>query len=100
MIKHIVMWKIKKNVDELSKEKNLKKMKSMLEELKEKISVIHALEVGCNFNPSTMAYDIVLYSEFRNKDDLETYQKHPDHVRVSDFVGSIRESRAVVDYEM
>jgi hypothetical protein len=100
MIKHIVMWTIKKNADGATKEELMKIVKVMLEGLKETIPVVQALEVGVNFNPSDTAYDIVLTSEFKNKHDLEIYQKHPDHVKVGDFVGRVRELRAVVDYEV
>lgn len=100
MIKHIVMWTIKKEVDGVSKEENLKKLQTMLVGLKSTIPVIQKLEAGLNFNPGAMAFDIVLYSEFRNKEDLEIYQKHPDHVRVGDYIGKVRDLRAVVDYEV
>jgi hypothetical protein len=33
-------------------------------------------------------------------DDLEAYQKHPDHVKISEFVNEIRLERRVVDYEI
>ena len=100
MIKHIVMWTIKTNVDGATKEEIVKILKVMLEGLKETIPVIHALEVGVNVNPGDTAYDIVLMSEFKSRNDLEIYQKHPDHVKVADFVGRVRELRAVVDYEV
>jgi hypothetical protein len=100
MVKHIVMWTIKKNTDGSSREEILKILKVMLEGLKESIPAVQKLEVGFNFNPSESAYDIALYSEFRNRDDLEIYQKHPDHIKVAEFVGSVREHRTVVDYEV
>ncbi len=93
------MWTIKQNVDGVLKEDNLKILQSMLEGLKNAIPVIHTLEVGLNFNPSETAYDIVLFSEFRSKDDLEIYQKHPAHMNVADYIGKVRELRAVIDYE-
>ena len=72
----------------------------MLEDLKNKISVIKQIEVGINFNKSSAAYDVVLYSEFDSQQDLQAYQKHPDHVKVVDFVNEIRDDRAVVDYQI
>jgi hypothetical protein len=94
------MWTIKKNTDNASREEILKILKVMLEGLRESIPVVQKLEVGFNFNPSETAYDIALYSEFRNRDDLEIYRKHPDHIRVAEFVGNVRELRAVIDYEV
>lgn len=47
-----------------------------------------------------MAYDAVLVSEFENTQKLEEYKKHPEHVKVSEFVSKVRVGRAVVDYQV
>ena len=100
MIKNIVMWKIKDSERGTSKDQNALELKSVLEDLKNKISVIKQIEVGINFNKPSTAYDVVLYSEFDSQQDLQAYQKHPDHVKVVDFVNEIRDDRAVVDSEI
>jgi len=94
------MWKLKDSARGTSKDQNALELKSVLEDLKNKISVIKQIEVGINFNKSSAAYDVVLYSEFDSLQDLQAYQKHPDHVKVVDFVNEIRDDRAVVDYEI
>lgn len=99
MIKHIVMWKLKDSARGVSKDQNALELKSVLENLKDKISVIKDIEVGINFNKSDAAYDVVLNSEFESEQDLQTYQKHPDHIKVVDFVNEIRDNRVVVDYK-
>lgn len=99
MIKHIVMWNLKDFAAGAGKEENAKKLKESLEELGGVIEEIKAIEVGFNFNPSPAAFDVVLYSEFENREGLEAYQKHPEHLKIVDFVGEIRSERAVVDYE-
>jgi Stress responsive A/B Barrel Domain len=99
MIKHIVLWKLKNSAEGASKEENTKKMKTGLEALKAKIPQIRHLEVGINMVPSDAAYDVALYSEFVSEKDLDSYQKHPEHVRIADFIGKIRESRVVIDYK-
>jgi hypothetical protein len=99
MIKHIVMWKLRASAEGASKEENIKKMKAGLEALKAQISQVRHLEVGINIVPSEAAYDVALYSEFANEKDLDSYQKHPAHLKIADFIGKIRESRAVVDYK-
>ena len=100
MVKHIVMWKLKDSARGASRDQNALELKSVLEDLKHKIRVIKNIEVGINFNKSPAAYDVVLYSEFDSSDDLQTYQKHPDHVKVVGFVNEIRDERVVVDYEI
>ena len=99
MIKHIVMWNIKENHNGETKNEMIGNLKSLLEGLAEKIDEIAELEVGINFNPSEAACDVVLYSSFRSKEDLEIYQKHPEHVKVAGYVSEIRTDRRVVDYE-
>jgi|SRR3990172_526234 hypothetical protein len=98
MIKHIVLWKLKASAEGAGKEQNARKMKAELEALKGKIPQIRHIEVGINMVPSDAAYDVALYSEFATESDLDAYQKHPEHLKVADFVGKVRESRVVVDY--
>ncbi len=100
MIKHIVMWRLKDFAHGRSKEENAKELKNSLESLKEKIREIKYIEVGIDVNRSDAAFDVVLYSEFDSLEDLEAYQKHPEHVKVAGFVSEIRSERAVVDYEV
>jgi hypothetical protein len=35
---------------------------------------------------------------FENEEALATYQAHPEHKRVSVFVGSVMQDRACIDY--
>lgn len=99
MIKHIVMWKLKDFAEGQNKADNIATIKTLLRALPAKISEIKFLEVGINVNPSQTAYDAVLVSEFNSLEDLETYQNHPEHKKVSEFVGKVRIARAVADYE-
>jgi hypothetical protein len=98
MIKHIVMWKLKEVAECGDRLQNARKMKHDLEALKSKIPQIRHIEVGLNSLPSEGSYDVALSAEFENEKDLETYQKHPEHLKVAEFIGTVRERRAVVDY--
>ncbi len=99
MVKHIVMWKLKAFAEGKNREENILVLKEKLEKLKTVISEIRHLELGVNFNSSDQAYDVVLYSEFKNRKDLELYRNHPAHREVAEFVGKIRSERKVADYE-
>lgn len=99
MIKHIVMWRLKDEAAGAGREENARKLKETLEALQGVIKELKAVEVGINFNPSPAAFDVVLYSEFEDREGLEAYQNHPEHLKIVDFVGEIRSDRAVVDYE-
>jgi hypothetical protein len=98
MLKHIVMWKLKESAEGNSKGENAKLMKEKLEALKAKIPEIGVIEVGINAIPSDAAYDVTLYSEFSDESDFKTYQVHPEHLKVAEFVGKINDNRVVVDY--
>lgn len=98
MFKHIAMWKLKENAEGKSNIGNALLMKEMLETLKSMIPEIEVIEVGINENPSAVAYDVVLYSEFKDEEAFKIYQDHPEHLKVAEFVGKINDDRVVVDY--
>lgn len=98
MLKHIVCWKIKESANGSSRQENAGRMKKELDALPALIEEIIDFEVGLNFNPSEAAYDISLYSSFKDQDALDRYQKHPAHEKVVEFARSIVEKRVVVDY--
>ena len=98
MLKHIVLFKLKERAEGASKEENARKIKRDLEALAGKIPQLRHMEVGINCIPGEAAYDVAIYAEFADEKDLSIYMKHPEHVKVADFVGKVRESRVVVDY--
>ena len=93
MLKHIVLFKLKENAEGASKEQNAKKIKADLEALKGVIPQIRHIEVGINCIPGDAAYDVALYSSFADEKDLSIYMKHPEHVKVAEFVGKVRSSK-------
>lgn len=98
MLKHIVLFKLKDTAEGASREQNAIRMVEMLHALRSRIPVIKHLEAGTNMVPSDAAYDVAIYSEFANEQDLKTYAQHPVHLKVVDFVKKVVESRVVVDY--
>ncbi|MCR1934008.1 Dabb family protein [Clostridium tepidum] len=100
MIKHIVMWKLKEVAEGKSKLENANTIKMKLENLQQKIKEAKLIEVGININDSKQAYDVVLYSEFENLEDLNLYQNHPEHLKVGEFINKVKEDRIVADYEV
>ena len=99
MIKHIVMWKLKDSHEGMSKDECIVRIKQDLEGLKSAIPEIKTMELGKNFNELPVTYDVALYSEFESMEDLEIYQKHPEHVKVAQFIRQIRTDVALADYE-
>ncbi|MBI5561354.1 MAG: Dabb family protein [Deltaproteobacteria bacterium] len=94
MITHVILFKLKGG----SKE-NIEKTRDLLLTLKDSVPVVRFLEAGTDVLRSERSYDIALTVRFDSLEDLEAYQKHPAHRKIADYVRSIREAAAVVDYE-
>lgn len=92
MLKHVVMWKLA----EENKNENMRLMKEKLEALVGVVPVIKSLQVG--FNENGGEYDVILITDFNSAGDLQLYDSHPEHQKVREFIRSVAESRAAVDY--
>ncbi|MCM1026144.1 MAG: Dabb family protein [Roseburia sp.] len=95
MIRHICMFTLK----EENREANLAEFKKRAEELR-KLEMIRASEVVENAEgtPDTN-YDVALIFDFDTVEELEEYQKSPQHLQFGEFVFLVREKRACIDYE-
>lgn len=80
MLKHIVMWKIKAEVED--KEAVKKRIKENLEKLPRVIPQLCSAKVIENPQRSS-THDIALICEVRNEEDLKLYAEHPSHVEVA-----------------
>jgi dihydroorotase len=99
MIKHIVMWTLKDEAAGADRAANARKMKEMLEALRGVVPSLAALEVGVEVFAASPACDVILYSEFASRANLDAYQVHPEHQKVVAFVKQVAASRSLVDYE-
>lgn len=100
MIKHVVAWRFKDEALGVPKAQNLQRAKAALEALRDLVPGIVHLEVGLDIGADRDPWDIVIYSEFADREALHAYQVHPEHVKVAELVGEMREARAAVDYEV
>jgi len=96
MIVHIVMFTFK----EENKEKNILKVKELLEGLSDKIDALISIEVGVNFDEAERAMDLSLYSKFASKEDLNAYAIHPEHLKAVEFIKTVVSESKVVDYSL
>lgn len=99
MIKHIVMWRLKETAHGVSARQNASEIVKKLESLNGRIPGLLRIEAGINFTEDTDALDVVLYSEFTSREDLENYQKHPLHCEIVPFIKEAVCERHIVDYE-
>ncbi|BCS87794.1 Dabb family protein [Pseudodesulfovibrio sediminis] len=98
MIRHIVMWTLKEEVDGVSAKDNAAKMKEILEALNGRIEGLKHLEVSYNIVASDPECHIVLCSDHDDVDALNFYQDHPEHQACVAFVKTVASSRKVLDY--
>ncbi len=95
MVKHIILWTLKKeyNTDKIKLD-----MKKSLEGL---VGVVPGLlEMKVEINPlSSSNADVMLYSVLDSEESLKGYAVHPEHVRVADTkVRPYTETRACMDF--
>lgn len=99
MVKHVVMWRLKERAHGNEKAVNALLFKEKLEALEGRIPGLVRIETGIDFAGSAASFDVVLYSEFIDREALVVYQTHPEHEAVKSFIVEATEERAVVDYE-
>ena len=99
MIRHIVMWKFRRDLDE-SPQQIAQQMKSRLEALNGKIEGLLRAEVGVNIKETASSFDAVLTADFTSWEAMEAYKINPLHVAISDYCKERREERVDVDYEL
>jgi hypothetical protein len=78
---------------------NIQKVKDALLNMKDKIDVLHNIQVETNIRHGAAAYDILLMTRFSSLEDMETYLIHPLHVEIAKYIVEVMDSSASVCYE-
>lgn len=92
MVTHVVLFKLKNQSE-------IKTVADMLRGLEKTVPAIRSLEAGEDVLRTQRSYDVALTVKFDSLEDLEKYKTHPEHVKVADYIASVRESVITVDYE-
>jgi len=95
MVKHIVMFKLNENTQE-----NFESAVNALNGMKGNIETLRFLEVGRNDAESERSYDLVLTTHFDDKEGLDIYASHKNHLPVIKLIRSLCSHSVVVDYEL
>lgn len=98
MVKHIVLWNFNDGMTLEEKREAGKKMKSLLEPIKEKVPGALDIKVVTQKLDSSNR-DIALISTFETVEALQAYQTHPEHVAAGGYVRSVTCNRSCMDYE-
>ena len=93
MVRHTVLFKLKKSEDVDGAIKVLESMKGNVKEIID-------IEVGKDFLHSERSFDIYLSVVLKDRKALEDYQNHPYHVNVvKKHMHQVRESSVALDFE-
>lgn len=96
MVRHIILWQIKDDVDKASVKKNAKEA---LEGLAGKIDGLLSVKVHINGLESSNA-DMMLETSFTDEAALKGYSVHPLHVKAADtYVRPFTKLRVCLDFE-
>lgn len=95
MIRHIVMFKLKENSDEIAL-----KVKKEFNNVIENVPTLRKAEFVINSADAPQSnYTVALICDFDDIDGLNQYQVHPVHKKFGAFIQPLREERACIDYE-
>lgn len=99
MVKHVIIWQLKDELQGEEKIKVLNDAKLHIEALKGKIDGLCDIKLNINPLPSSNA-DMMLDSSFVSVDALKSYQVHPDHVFVANnFIRPFSKARFCLDFK-
>ncbi len=99
MVKHIVFWRLKKELSAEDRGRAFARIKAGFEALPGKIPGLLRIEIGMGYGQGPDASDVVLYSEFDSRAALATYEAHAEHLALVPLVRDVRTEKRVVDYD-
>jgi hypothetical protein len=96
MVKHIVLWSFKEEMEENERKEAAAKIKEGL------VGVVPGLRsASVVIAPiSSSTHDLALITELDTEEDLKAYAVNPDHLKVASFVRSVTCNRAAMDFEV
>lgn len=95
MIEHIVLFRFKNSGDEAAR----KRLIEGLLGLNGKVPSIRSISSGLNFSNRSDGYEVGLVIRFDDQAGLDSYQIHPEHVKVVETcVKPVVEKVLAVDY--
>jgi len=91
MLRHIVMWTLKRPED-------APKVKALLDSCKGLVPGMHEFDVGIRTEGLEAHADVVLVSTFEDQAALQAYIPHPHHQGVVAQIREMAATRQVLDY--
>lgn len=99
MVKHVILWKLKEELQGKEKAKVVAGIKEHLEALNGKIPGMLSISVQVTELLASSNADVMLDSSFESEEALKGYAVHPAHVAVADtYVRPFTQTRLCLDY--
>jgi len=96
MVEHIVLFKLKPEATPEQKEELIRRPRGMAGKIE---GIVH-LSAGESFTQRHKGYTVGLVVRFVDRETLERYGRHPEHVPVKQYVDQVCEDVIAVDYEI
>ncbi len=96
MIRHIVLFKLKEGVPAEEGKELARQLGDLLHNTG---GNMREAEVAFDVVRAHNSYDIALNSVFENREKLQAYQTHPEHVKVLELIKKICSSTVKIDYD-
>ncbi len=96
-IVHIVMWRLNgRDADERARQAAA--IVAAFEALRTRIPGLLHVDVGANIIDAADAWDVAAVMVFIDRDHLDAYQTHPDHIAIKALVAPMRSARGQIDF--
>jgi hypothetical protein len=99
MIRHVISWKLAAE-DAAGKDAAFAELAEGFGALPHLIPEIKSLQLGRDIDETDGNWDVVLIVDYENTEDLETYQQHPEHIKVVATVRRLTNGRTAIDFEL
>lgn len=94
MLNHVVAMKFKPGISEA----DISELEDALEQLPNAIVEIQVYEFGRDILKTERSFDFAIVSLFANKEALQRYQQHPEHIKVGQKLKVLCDKIVTVDF--
>lgn len=95
MVDHFVLFA----VSEDAADDDVEDLLSSIQDLRSSVGSVVDLSVGEDFSGRAGDYTHALFARFEDRDGLQEYMQHPDHLAVVEKLEEHTSGRLVADYE-
>lgn len=98
-IAHIVMWTLN-GATAQARQAQAQALVLAFEATRGKVPGLLRMDVGANLIEAADTCDLALCMVFESRQALETYNAHPEHLKIKQMMGPLRLARSQVDFEV